>query len=483
MIAQMLPPSTGTADASTGVGGRRGGTRTDGSAPEARAFERSLRDARERSDAGPRRTHDRAGADSEKARAAHHTSETAADASSERAPAESTTSATTPTGPGTGETSGAGPSATQTTDATKVATATGDEALAAATVNGAGSTAVAGSAASTTSGTTSGTATSTAASHGLAASTSAPGATVLNGPGTSVAATNLDPVGVVGPTSAAANVPGQAASPASGNAALAGLTVTVGDKTGGPGSGPGATAATASPASAAAAGTGTGPVVAPGAATPTTALATDPSTGPARATDPTLSSAGHVGSGTVATTASGLPALASTSAPTGPASTPPWLQQAVQAQLTGRLVAAARGGAAGSVQRLTVHLHPADLGAVQVVATMDDGTVSLQLLAGNAATREALRASLGVLRSDLAAAGLDGTRLDVSDQPPSQQGAPQQQSGGASDGSGRAFSSSGADGPPVSAGRRSADRAPGAAAGAGVRPAPRGLSQGVDLHL
>jgi flagellar hook-length control protein FliK len=98
------------------------------------------------------------------------------------------------------------------------------------------------------------------------------------------------------------------------------------------------------------------------------------------------------------------------------------------------------------VQRLTLHLHPADLGAVQVVATMDDGTVSLQLMAGNATTRDALRASLPSLRNDLAAAGLDGTHLDVSDQPPSQHGAAQHQPGTSSDGSPRSFTGNGSEG-------------------------------------
>jgi flagellar hook-length control protein FliK len=157
------------------------------------------------------------------------------------------------------------------------------------------------------------------------------------------------------------------------------------------------------------------------------------------------------------------------------------LQQAVQAQLSGRLVAAARESEAGTVQRLTLHLHPADLGAVQVVATMDDGTVSLQLLAGNPATREALRASLGVLRSDLAAAGLDGTRLDVSDQPPSQQGAPQQQSGAWSDGSARAFTG-GAASHAMTSDRPDTGPVP-SVGGTNVRSRPPGRSQGVDLRL
>jgi flagellar hook-length control protein FliK len=179
-----------------------------------------------------------------------------------------------------------------------------------------------------------------------------------------------------------------------------------------------------------------------------------------------------------------MPSPTSVSPSAGSAPIPQWLQQAVQAQLTGRLVAAARGSDAGAVQRLTVHLHPADLGAVQVIATMDDGTVSLQLLAGSSATREALRASLGVLRSDLAAAGLDGTRLDVSDQPPSQQGTAQHQSGAMSDGSGRGFTGSRAERQPTTAGHRGTDGAARVAGSVGgVHAAPPGATQGVDLRL
>ena len=114
---------------------------------------------------------------------------------------------------------------------------------------------------------------------------------------------------------------------------------------------------------------------------------------------------------------------------------------------------------------------------------MDDGTVSLQLLAGNPATREALRASLGVLRSDLAAAGLDGTRLDVSDQPPSQQGT-------AAAAVGRVVRRLAAllrrlrpDGRPRCRRPSPASVRAHRAAGADVRPRPPGPCQGVDLRL
>jgi flagellar hook-length control protein FliK len=234
-------------------------------------------------------------------------------------------------------------------------------------------------------------------------------------------------------------------------------------------------------ASTAGASTAAAETAAAGAATATTAMTTGASQltpGTARTSDPTaLLPAGQVTPAALAGPASSAPTSPST--PTGATGVPQWLQQAVQAQLTGRLVAAARGSD-GSVQRLTLHLHPADLGAVQVVATLDDGTVSLQLLAGNPSTRDALRASLGVLRHDLAAAGLDGTRLDVSDQPPSQQGMTQQQPGGRSAGSSRSFEGPRAAGPAM-AGRSDPGPAP-APSGADVRPG-RGRNQGVDLRL
>jgi flagellar hook-length control protein FliK len=160
---------------------------------------------------------------------------------------------------------------------------------------------------------------------------------------------------------------------------------------------------------------------------------------------------------------------------------PTWVQQAVQTQLSGRLLAAARSSEPGAVQRLTLHLHPADLGSVQVVATLDDGTVSLQLAAGNPTTREALRASLSTLRSDLAAAGLDGARLDVSDQPPSSHHGPTHQPGTGGDGS-RHHLGSGAD-HALTTGTGSGDPRHDARA-TGTRPRPGSRpNQGVDLHL
>jgi hypothetical protein len=56
---------------------------------------------------------------------------------------------------------------------------------------------------------------------------------------------------------------------------------------------------------------------------------------------------------------------------------------------------------------------------VQVVATFGDAGTTVQLRAGTEATREVLRAALADLGADLAAAGAQGTSVEVSDQAPS----------------------------------------------------------------
>ncbi|GAA2516166.1 flagellar hook-length control protein FliK [Pilimelia columellifera] len=68
---------------------------------------------------------------------------------------------------------------------------------------------------------------------------------------------------------------------------------------------------------------------------------------------------------------------------------------------------------ADGVHRLTVHLHPADLGAVSVVAEVRDGAIAVQITGATEAGREALRASLPDLRRELAQAGFQDTALDL----------------------------------------------------------------------
>lgn len=93
----------------------------------------------------------------------------------------------------------------------------------------------------------------------------------------------------------------------------------------------------------------------------------------------------------------------------------------VQSQLGHRLVALAE--ADDGVHRLSVQLHPQDLGIVQVVAVLSEGRLHLQLSAGSDLGREALRGALADLRADLASAGLGAeTTLDLSEQGPDPRG-------------------------------------------------------------
>jgi flagellar hook-length control protein FliK len=68
---------------------------------------------------------------------------------------------------------------------------------------------------------------------------------------------------------------------------------------------------------------------------------------------------------------------------------------------------------ADGVHRLTVHLHPADLGPVQVVAEIRNGDVSLQLSGSTDAGTAALRDALDDLRRELTDAGFGNCELDL----------------------------------------------------------------------
>jgi flagellar hook-length control protein FliK len=68
---------------------------------------------------------------------------------------------------------------------------------------------------------------------------------------------------------------------------------------------------------------------------------------------------------------------------------------------------------ADGVHRLTVNLHPADLGPVQVVAEIRNGDVSLQLSGSTDAGTAALRDSLDDLRRELTDAGFGNCELDL----------------------------------------------------------------------
>ena len=68
---------------------------------------------------------------------------------------------------------------------------------------------------------------------------------------------------------------------------------------------------------------------------------------------------------------------------------------------------------ADGVHRLTVHLHPVDLGPVQVVAEIRNGDVTVQLSGSTDAGTAALRESLDDLRRELTASGFGNCSLDL----------------------------------------------------------------------
>jgi flagellar hook-length control protein FliK len=68
---------------------------------------------------------------------------------------------------------------------------------------------------------------------------------------------------------------------------------------------------------------------------------------------------------------------------------------------------------ADGVHRLTVNLHPVDLGPVQVVAEIRNGEINLQLTGSTDAGNDALRNALDDLRRELRDAGFANTTLDL----------------------------------------------------------------------
>jgi flagellar hook-length control protein FliK len=79
---------------------------------------------------------------------------------------------------------------------------------------------------------------------------------------------------------------------------------------------------------------------------------------------------------------------------------------------------------ANGTQQLTVQLHPAELGAVNVTATINNGTLNVTVACADQAARAAVTAALPNLHHQLSTAGFSG--VDVNFGGPSQQ-APQQQ--------------------------------------------------------
>ncbi|WP_344820618.1 flagellar hook-length control protein FliK, partial [Actinoplanes cyaneus] len=68
---------------------------------------------------------------------------------------------------------------------------------------------------------------------------------------------------------------------------------------------------------------------------------------------------------------------------------------------------------ADGVHRLTVNLHPVDLGPVQVVAEIRNGDITVQLTGGTEAGTDALRQGLDDLRRELQESGFGNCSLDL----------------------------------------------------------------------
>lgn len=98
-------------------------------------------------------------------------------------------------------------------------------------------------------------------------------------------------------------------------------------------------------------------------------------------------------------------------AATGPTATPAAIPAPPHEQIA-HVLGPLRHAPDGSYN-LTVHLHPADLGNVDVSVSLRDGTVTMQLHADDAAARDLLRDSLGELRRELENAGLRAGELGV----------------------------------------------------------------------
>lgn len=65
------------------------------------------------------------------------------------------------------------------------------------------------------------------------------------------------------------------------------------------------------------------------------------------------------------------------------------------------------------VHRLTVNLHPVDLGPVQVVAEIRNGEINVQLSGSTDAGNDALRDALADLKRDLEDSGFANCNLDL----------------------------------------------------------------------
>lgn len=149
-------------------------------------------------------------------------------------------------------------------------------------------------------------------------------------------------------------------------------------------------------------------------------------TSPATPTSFTLpsSSSSHVGRPSAARDAPTVEQLAAAAVVTAapptvtPAAAPPVVAPAstpaavpVHTQLSA-VLSPLKGGKSGEHQ-LTVQLHPAELGAVTLVARMEHGGITVELTSGSDAARSALVSALPNLRQDLADAGFGSVNVNV----------------------------------------------------------------------
>jgi len=153
------------------------------------------------------------------------------------------------------------------------------------------------------------------------------------------------------------------------------------------------------------------PSAQPDQAAPVTAGPINPAAAPGMAPDGAinpgaLGQAGLAGATGPQATAPAAPAAGT---PPPPAAAEPFSPPA--AQLAMRIVPLKLD--ADGVHRLTVHLHPADLGPVQVVAEIRNGDIIVQLSGSTDAGNDALRNALDDLRRELNDAGFRNTSLDL----------------------------------------------------------------------
>jgi flagellar hook-length control protein FliK len=161
----------------------------------------------------------------------------------------------------------------------------------------------------------------------------------------------------------------------------------------------------------------------PSSAQPTVVgVSLDPAAGSGLSTGPAPTAAVQPHQVVGATTAA---APLASPAPAAPAAAvvPPTAQQ-----LAMRIVPLRLDG--DGVHRLTVHLHPVDLGPVSVVAEIRNGAIQVQLTGSTEAARETLRSAMTDLRRDLQDAGFTSCQLDLRQDAPAG-GQPQPRSFGA----------------------------------------------------